>query len=64
MLTDQNVLMDLVLSRVKTSKGMYLRRPLDESKDYSIDIKLVRMKQIFSTSKQVPDKYFNSEDDE
>ena len=52
----------VVLSRVKTKKGLYLRRPLDESKDYSIDEKLARMKQTFSTYKQVPDIYFNSVD--
>jgi hypothetical protein len=54
----------VVLSRVKTKKGLYLRRPLDESKDYSVDVKLARMRQIFSTYKQVPDEYFNSEDDQ
>ena len=48
----------VVLSRVKTRKGLYLGRPLDESKDYSIDVKLLRMKEVFSSSKQIPDSYF------
>jgi hypothetical protein len=52
----------VVLSRVKTRKGLYLRLPLDESKDYSVDLKLVRMKQIFA-SKQVPDVFFDFDED-
>lgn len=53
----------VVLSRVKTQKGLFLRRPLDESKDYSVDVKLMRMKEIFSTTKQVPNSYFDEETD-
>jgi hypothetical protein len=50
----------VVLSRVKTRKGLYLRLPLDKSKDYSVDLKLVQMKQIFAC-KQVPDIFFDSD---
>jgi hypothetical protein len=52
----------VVLSRVKTRKGLYLRQKLDESKDYSVDMKLFRMLQIFAECKQVPDDYFVSDE--
>jgi hypothetical protein len=48
----------VLLSRVKTRKGLYLRHRLDESKDYLLDAKLLRMKQIFQDTKEVPDSNF------
>ena len=49
----------VALSRVKTLKGLYLRQPLDSSKDFSCHPKLIQMYTYFRTSKLVTDSYFD-----
>ena len=49
----------VALSRVKTIKGLFLRKPLDNSKDFSMDTKLIRMYEFFRKSKLVRDNYLD-----
>ena len=45
----------VVLSRVKTIKGLFLRKPLDPKKDYSVHCDLFKMLRDFRNYKLVPD---------
>ena len=46
----------VALFRVKTLKGLFLRQPLDPSKDYSVDGRLVEMTEFFKETKSLPDE--------
>ena len=48
----------VVLSRVKTRRGLFLRNPLNPSKDYSVDLSLLKMITMFRISKVPPDDIF------
>ena len=45
----------VALSRVKTLKGLFLRKPLDDTKNYSVDPRLRDMTEVFKQRKAVPD---------
>ena len=49
----------VVLSRVKTMKGLFLRKPLDPRKDYSIHVGLARMTNELRHTKTIPDDVLN-----
>jgi hypothetical protein len=54
----------VVLSQGKTRKGLFLRKALDQSKDFSVDNRLVRMLQVrwvFRETKETPDHLFDDE---
>ena len=44
----------VVLSRVKTIKGLFLRQPLKSNRDYSIPTKLLEMRRRFQKEKLIP----------